>query len=301
MSNLIIIFSALIGIIIGDAIYSTIVKYRLKQWESHIERDIDGIQQGRQEFTVGNGEIALLMLHGFGDSPSVYKKIAPALAKKGFTCKAMRLPGFAEPMNKYAKTNMDLWLEALDREINQLKQNHKHVWIIAHSLGGAITIKYLLENPKAVDGVILLAPLIKVFNQCGSLFPTRMLYEIGIRCLFITKIFENYIPIDVNNPEEKKKYKIFCDRFIPRNIYNELFKLIDSFKGKEDKFNVPMLMILSQKDKIIESNASKQFFQKSSSTHKRLIVLENSGHVIPLDYEWKEAVSAILTFINGAY
>ncbi|MFH1861138.1 MAG: alpha/beta fold hydrolase [bacterium] len=310
------------GVIGGDAAYNAIVKHRLNQWESHVSRDANGIRQGCQEFTTGNGDIALLMVHGFGDSPALYTRFAPALAEMGFTCKAMRLPGFAEPMTEYAKTSLNLWLEALDKEVNQLGQQHSKVWIVAHSLGGAIAIRYLMEDTikqsssanckqtlNGVDGVILLAPFLGVSSRRSPLFPARTWHKIGNRCLFITKIFENYLPIDAHDPDAKKSHEAYCDRFIPRNIYSELFKLLDSLKEKSGEFNLPMLMMLSIDDEVIEPKSAEQFYQESSSTargatsargapsRKRLIVLENSGHVIPLDYEWKEAVSAISAFI----
>ena len=314
------------GVIGGDAAYSTIIKHRLKQWESHVNRDTNGVRQGCQEFTTGNGDIALLMIHGFGDSPALYARFAPALAEMGFACKAMKLPGFAEPIHEYAQTSLNLWLEAVDQEVNQLRQQHSKVWIVAHSLGGAIAIRYLLENAmvsnsdtpltskqspsvaceqtlKGVDGVILLAPLLGISNQRSPLLPARTWHEMGSRCLFITNIFENYLPIDAHDPEARKSHTAYCDRFIPRKVYDELFKLMDSLKENRanisgnSKFKLPMLMMLSINDEVIELKAAKQFYQESSSTHKRLIILKNSGHVIPLDYEWKEAVSAISAFI----
>lgn len=288
----------LVGIIIcGDFIYANIIKYRLKKWEENVKRDVDGVRQGCEEFTEGDGDIALLMVHGFGDSPTVYTKFAPALAKMGFICKVMRLPGFAEPMQKYSKTSLNLWLEKLGQEVDLLKQKYSKVWIIAHSLGGAITIRYLLENSQKVDGVILLAPLIKVSNQSVPFFSARVFFEIINHCLFITKIFENYIPLDIHNIEERKKYNISIDHFIPRNIYNGLFKLIDSFKGRWSEIKLPVLVILSGNDKVIDTKTAEHFYQEISSTDKQLIILKNSGHVIPLDYEWEEVVSAISTFI----
>lgn len=318
------------GVIGGDAAYNTIINHRLKQWEDHVKRDTNGVRQGCQGFTTGNGDIALLMIHGFGDSPAVYTRFAPALAEMGFTCKVMRLPGFAEPMQEYAKTSLNLWLKALEQEIHQIRQQHSNVWIVAHSLGGAIAIRYLLENTitsdsntppiskqspfadcgqtlNGVNGVILLAPLLGISNQRSPLLPARTWQKIGNHCLFITKIFENYLPIDAHDPEVRESHAAYCDRFIPRRVYNELSKLLDSLEENRNsipvtgKFNIPMLMILSINDEVIDIKAAKRFYQESSSTRKHLVVLKNSGHVIPLDYEWKEVVYTIWAFIHNSY
>lgn len=288
----------IVGMIGGDFIYATVIKHRLNKWEKNIPRDVDGVRQGCQEFTKGDGDIALLMIHGFGDSPAVYTNLAPALASMGFTCKTMRLHGFAEPMSKYSKTNLNLWIEALDNQIHQLHQSHSKIWIIAHSLGGAITIRYLLDHPQSVDGVILLAPLLEVSNDNSPLLPARTWHKFGTHCLFITTILENYLPVDIHDPKVREKHQVFCDRFIPRVVYNELFKLLDSINGKANEFNLPLLMMLSSDDKVINPKTAERFYEEAASTSKHIIFLKNSGHVIPLDYQWKDAVSDISEFIE---
>ncbi|MDO9399623.1 MAG: alpha/beta fold hydrolase [bacterium] len=287
------IFLIVIIIICGDFIYSRIVKYRLKKWEKNIKRDSDDIREGCKEFSVGNGDIGLLLIHGFGDSPAVYRNFALALSETNFTCKIMRLPGFALPMTAYSKTNSKQWVEKLEQEIYQLKQKHKCVWIIAHSLGGATTIKYLLNNSQKVDGVILIAPLLKVSSRQSFFIPARILYQIANYCLFFTKIFENYLPLDLYDPTIKHQF----DRFIPKIIYKELFNLLDNVKGKAKKINIPFLMILSKNDLIVDGKEAEHFYNQVSSPYKNILILKNSGHMIPLDYEWKNVVSTISTFI----
>ena len=67
-------------VILGDLLYSLIAKARYRRWEAGIGRDADGVRLGCREFTLGDGEDAVLLVHGFGDSPSVFQRMAPALA-----------------------------------------------------------------------------------------------------------------------------------------------------------------------------------------------------------------------------
>ncbi len=283
-------------IISGDITYSVITNYRFKKWEKGIERDADGIRKGCREFSIGSGDTAVLLVHGFGDAPSIYHKFAPALSEMGFTCRAMRLPGFASPIAKYSKTSMKQWLQALEQEIQILRQTHKHVWIVAHSLGGAISIRYLLDNPQKADGLILLSPLIKVSNQRSPLLSAHAWHKIGKYSLFFTRVLENYFPVDVHEPAAKNQ--VLCDRFIPRVVYNEMFQLLDSIYNRARELNLPLLMVLSQDDVVVDSQDAEHFYQQISSPYKNIIFLENSGHTIPIDYEWKYVVSIVSSFIQ---
>ncbi|MCH8922653.1 MAG: hypothetical protein IIA67_05840, partial [Planctomycetes bacterium] len=56
----------------GDFLHSRVVRFRLARWERRIERDEDGVRLGCADFTLGSGETALLLVHGFGDSPAVF-------------------------------------------------------------------------------------------------------------------------------------------------------------------------------------------------------------------------------------
>src|SRR5579871_5198861 len=74
-----------------DFSYSLLVQFQYARWEAGIVRDPDGVRRGCREFTVGRGDTALLLIHGFSDSPAVFRRMAPDLAARGFACRAMRL------------------------------------------------------------------------------------------------------------------------------------------------------------------------------------------------------------------
>ncbi len=76
--------------------YSRVVDRRAAAWEKTVERNPDGIRLDSLDYQVGEDDPVLLMIHGFGDSPVVFTEMSVELARRGFTCKAIRLPGFAE-------------------------------------------------------------------------------------------------------------------------------------------------------------------------------------------------------------
>ena len=146
----------------GDLAYSLIVRFLYGRWESGIERDAEGVRLGCREFTLGDGADAVLLIHGFGDSPAVYQLMAPALAAKRFTCHGLRLPFYGLPMSRYRQTSADQWREAARSAISDLRSRHRRVYILAHSLGAAVAVEAVAEPAFQVDGMVLLAPLFDV-------------------------------------------------------------------------------------------------------------------------------------------
>lgn len=280
--------------IAGDFTYSRIVLHRYEAWERTIERDADGVRIGCRDFTVGNGDTALLLIHGYSDSPAIFGKMAARLAEMGFTCRAMLRPGCARPLDQYEEATREEWLAAVEQEIAALYETHSEVWIVAHSLGGAITIDYLLDDPHAVDGIVLLAPLIEVSSKRSPVLSAETWYKIGKKMVLFTDIVENPFEVDAD-AEEARAYDMYS-RYFPRRLYDEIFAITDNIAGRAGELIVPMLMVLSGDDDIIDSEAARDYYEASSCERKRLVWLEEARHLIPIDTGWEDVANEIAAF-----
>ena len=283
--------------VLGDWIYSCVVAHRIMNWEASVERDDEGVEEGCREYTIGSDETAVLLIHGINDSPACYRRMAPVLAEEGFTCRVMRLPGFAEPIERYAQATKEQWLAAVKGEVQSLRQDHGRVTIVAHSLGGAVTIAYLLEEPVAVDAVVLLAPAIKVSDRRSPLLSTRAWHEIGRRLLWFTTITSSPFPNDCRDASERE----YPGRsvFVPTAVADQTFELLDNNHGRAAEFRTPLIMVLAKDDQVVDWEAAEQFYREASSEDKAIRFMEKSGHVIPLDYGWEDLTSEIAEFLRN--
>jgi esterase/lipase len=279
----------------GDFIYSRIVAAQLRKWEATVQRDQNGVRIGCDAFAIGSGDTALLLIHGINDSPKLYEQMAPVLAEKGFRVRAMRLPGFAEPVEQYAKSNRKQWVESVEQEVEALRrEGSEQVCIIAHSLGGAIAIAYLLKHPEAVDRVVLLAPAVAVSNRRSILLPVRTWHELGRRTLAFTRITKSPYAVDAHD-SEARKYP-WMTPFVPLSIVDETFTLLDENQDQAGQIRVPLMMVLSKDDQVVDWLAAEEFFEQSASNEKRLRFMDDAGHTIPFDRGWQELTEEIAEF-----
>jgi pimeloyl-ACP methyl ester carboxylesterase len=99
-------------------------------------------------YRIGNGSVALLFIHGFADTPCVWRRITRRLAEgERFTCRAMRLPGSAEPAAFARCQSLALWRTQVADELVRLREAHDAVWVVGHSLGGALALDAALRLP----------------------------------------------------------------------------------------------------------------------------------------------------------
>ncbi|MBM84261.1 MAG: hypothetical protein CMJ78_27210 [Planctomycetaceae bacterium] len=285
-------------IVIGDFIYSQYVLYRWRQWEAGIVRDEDGIREGCRPFYVGprSSNTAILMVHGFSDSPPIFRTMAERLAKSGFRCRVMRVPGFSTHLTIHAKLTTAEWRSAIDREVRTLRKRHQRVVIIGHSLGGALTIRHILEHPESADAVVLLAPLLAVSDERAPVLSSRSWYEAAGFALNFTTVIQNTYPIDGYSDEARDF--AYREVFVPRRIYDNLFEILDSVEGRAGEIQTPLLMAVSNQDHVINWKVDEEFFEDLRSKPKKLIWQNEAGHAIPLDTGWRELTDEIVEFIG---
>ena len=282
--------------LIGDFAYSRITLAQLDRYEQSLSWDANGLRRGEGEFEMGAGHTALLLVHGINFSPIAFRNFGPELAKHGFKCRAMRLPGFAGRVRDYADFKYPEWIIAIDREVQTLAAEHDRVVVVAHSLGAAVVLRYLLERQPKIAGVVLIAPAIEVSNARSPVFSTRFWHEFSNRTLWFTSIVLSPFDYDVHDPEVIRT--IPQKQFTPRAIVDQTFALIDQNRGQASQMDVPLLMILSPSDQVIDTPAAEAYFNDWGTEKKTLLLQTRAGHLIPLDYGWQDAVSAIVQFVD---
>jgi carboxylesterase len=280
-----------------DFLYSLVVRSRLAAWEDGLVRGPDGVVAGCEPFEMGEGKTALLLVHGFSDSPALFNKMAPALAEQGFYCRAIRLPGWAEPMDRLGGVKREDWLKAVELGVTDLRDaSYDHVVVLAHSLGAACALELAARARIRADALVILAPMLKVSDRRSPVLSSRTWHEVGKWILPFTRSLESSFPVDQHDPEGRDDNH--RDRFIPRSVYDELFALIDSLAGRAGEIHLPVLMVLSEEDQVIDYAYAEDYFNQLDTDDKKLVTLKNSGHVIPLDYEWEMVVGLTVDFVK---
>lgn len=251
-----------------------------------------------QAYSLGNGEVAILLIHGINDTPFTYRKLAPRLAEQ-YTIRAMRMPGFGEPLDVCTRKSSEDWISAVKEEALELRKSHEQVFVVAHSLGGAVTIQTILREGdsqnKLFDGVVLLAPAIEVSDRRSPLLPTRTWHRISSGLLF-TRMTYNPFGNDCQDPQEKESPNRVP--FTPRAMIDETFKLIDANRGRGSEIKLPTLVILSSKDQVNDAQASVDWLATVSSEEKSVYWNNRSGHALQYDLGWQDVAKEIIIFVE---
>lgn len=282
--------------LIGDTIYAAYVACASDSWEASAKREASGVLAGCEGYELDpSGEkdrdTAIVLVHGLGASPRHYDLVAPALAELGYRVRVVRLPGFAEPLERYRASKAADWTGAVAAALDELRGESARVGVVGHSLGGATTLRVLLDNPEAADFAVLLAPAIAPCDTRSPLLSARSWREVSKRTLVFTRVFASAFPMDCRDRSREKHPG--RTPFTPTSVVDELFGVMDANAPQAKRLRLPLTMMVSRDDLVVDTPAAVEYFERVESTDKELVVLERSGHELPLDVEWRAVVEAI--------
>ncbi|MDD4173054.1 MAG: alpha/beta hydrolase [Kiritimatiellia bacterium] len=272
------------------------VGLRRRAWEKLARREPNGLLPDAAAYRIGNGPVALLFIHGFADTPCIWRRMTRRLAEgERFTCRAMRLPGSAETAAHARCQSLALWRTQVADELVRLRETHEAVWIVGHSLGGALALDAALRLPDLVDGVAVFAPLIDVARARCPLLPPRVWFALARVALCLSPTFES--PFAAQGvAEDDPSFTFARDRFIPFCVYRALFRLISEIRPRAASLACPLFALTASHDSVVDTAAAQRWLAACPGP-KSVRDLPEASHVIPLCAEWEALADEMAAFI----
>lgn len=291
----VVLVGGILAVRLADYFHARIIEHRYRQWNASISRDAHQVRMDFQPIEKGEGDVAILFVPGFASPPALYRHFVSHFADLGFACRAMRLPGFGETVEQAAEVTRADWIEAVRREAAGLREDRDRVWIVAHSLGAAITLRALHDDPELADGLVLLAPLLRVSAARSPVLKPDDWFAFGERLLTHTRMTESFFPLDAH--DERLRAADERDLFTPVSIHKELFKLLDELSGRSSVPDIPVMLVLSERDQIIDGQAALEWFEALDPPTKQLVTVDPAGHLLPLDTGWEDVMRSVEAFL----
>lgn len=250
--------------------------------------EIDGLQvHYRDEGTVENDSVPLVLIHGTGASLHTWDKWAETL-KNDFRLIRLDLPAYGltgpNAANEYT---MDYYVSFLNRFLQKLGI-HK-CYIAGNSLGGALAWQYTLKYPNSVNKLILIdaagypmksksAPI--AFRIARMPLLKNILKYITPRSMAESSVKNVYVDDSKVTPELTDRYWELTLREGNRAAFvarlNQNTTMDDRWKNMQT-ITVPVLIEWGQYDELIPVEIANRFHQ--DLPNDTLIVYSKAGHV----------------------
>ena len=265
-----------------------------RAWRKSHAPGADGVVPGAHSLALDGDARAVLLLHGFGDTPQSVAKLAAVLRRRGFTVRAPLLPGHGRSLEVFRRSRASEWLAATARARDEIADSHAQLFIVGVSMGGALAAwlaqdtalaRTAGESPptetsvsrKAPDAVVLLAPYLDLPSSgrfWARIWPIWSLWRPWVAGDAAASIR------DPHAREESLGYGSSTPR-----VLCELCRVVEVGGAATPLLRAPTLAIFSTGDYRIPEKAARLAFDRIGATVKEVLWVERSGHVITVDHD----------------
>jgi carboxylesterase len=261
-----------------------------RNFERAHPRNADGYIIGAEPFfREGTRGGAVLVLHGYNDSPQSMQSMAAALHAAGWTVRVPALPGHGRTLQEFAASRAADWERAAHMELAELQRTHRDVAVCGMSMGGALAFTLAADAP-TVRAVIGLAPYLHLSKPMSFLLLFSPLAELGARYL------ESGGGRSVHDPEAARA--IIAYRMAPPRLLYELTIVTRRAFAALARVRQPVLVLQSREDNRIPVASAERAFERVASTDKRIDWLTGTGHVITVDYGHREVERRVVEWLD---
>ncbi|HEX2093453.1 MAG TPA: alpha/beta hydrolase [Longimicrobiaceae bacterium] len=225
----------------------------------------DGTPLHRAAWEVEAPRAALLLSHGIGEHSGRYAALARDLAGHRISVYALdhrgngRSPGRRGHVRRFREFTDDL--EAFRRSVAGSLPPGLPVFLLGHSLGGLIALRYLQAYPEApLAGAILSSPALGIAVEAPA-WKTRLagvLSRVLPALPFANEIDPAHLTHDREIVDTYRDDPLVHPRITPR-LYTEMLTAIRLALAEGERIRVPLLFLIPDADRVVRPAAAQAF------------------------------------------
>ncbi|QTT87200.1 alpha/beta hydrolase [Pseudomonas chlororaphis] len=262
--------------------------------------------EGDAGFVLGNGEVAVLLIHGLTGTPTELRRVAAGLAKAGCTVYVPTLAGHCGNNADLQATGWQDWYEGVRRTFVGIRQRHRQVFVGGLSMGAVMSMYLASEHPGQVSGLLMYSTTLKYdgwsINKLAFLTPLLMKIPFGVHICS----FEEKPPYGIKN----ERLRAVVERQMKAGesssaglltmegvTVRELHRMNAVVKKRMPSITTPALVLHSIEDDIT-SRWNADYVERKLGGPVVKVLLDNCYHMITVDLQYRRVVELSADFIE---
>ncbi len=233
----------------------------------------------------------VVLAHGYMAAPLEVRALAEYLYQQGFAVYAVRLRGHGTSPEDLAQVSWKDWYESLNRGYAIIKTLTDSVFLGGFSTGGCLALVAAAQKGRHVSGVFSICAPLKLQNYSVRLAPTLVTLNALLKRIGRSREGWDYVE---NDPENKHINYIRN----PLTGVSELINVMDVMDERLPEVRVPALVVQGSKDPTVNPVSAQLIFEKISSAHKELTLLERTRHGIINGLGREEVFERVYQFLR---
>jgi alpha-beta hydrolase superfamily lysophospholipase len=228
---------------------------------------------------------AIAIVHGLGEHSGRYEATADRLAGYGFSTFALDLRGHGLSEGRRGHVNrFETYLQDVDRfrrELYGLVDVGTPLFLLGHSMGGLIALRYLEEFDTPMRGAVIVSPWLATAAPAPhwKITLARALNRLLPAMPFNSGVDPGHLSHDPAVVHAYRDDPLVHSRITPR-LFCEASSAMGMTLRRSDRIKVPLLFLLAGDDRIVSTDKSQAFARALSARSVNIRVYENCFHEV---------------------
>jgi carboxylesterase len=239
---------------------------------------------GAEAFSLGDGPVGALLVHGFTGSPQGLRGLGEYLAEHGIAVTGPRLPGHGTSWEDLSSRTSAEWSQTVEDSFHKLQAEKEEIFLVGLSFGAALALELAARYPDRISGIVTISGFIITKD------PRRFLSPL------IRRVIKTLPPIagDIADPASTE---ISYER-LPVLQADEVIRFGKRARTALPSVTAPILIMHSKNDHTVHPSNANLIHDSVSSSTKEIVWFDRSYHVLPLDFDREEVFDRTYNFIK---
>jgi lysophospholipase len=256
-----------------------------------------------RSWEASHARAALLIVHGLADHSGRYEEVGCRFAAYGFSTFALDLRGHGLSEGRRGHVDrFDCLLQDVDRfrrEVMGLVDVSTPLFLLGHSMGGLVALRYEEEYETTFRGVIVVSPWLATAVDVPR---WKVTLANAVARLLPAVPFRAHIDADAlsRDPDVVRAYRddpLVHDTITPR-LFVESSAAMGLALQRSERISTPLLFVLAGEDRIVDTQRSLAFARSVTARDVNIRVYPESRHEVLNEPDRTEALSEIANWIE---
>jgi acylglycerol lipase len=249
----------------------------------------------------GAPRAVVVIAHGASEHSARYAHVAERLVLSGYAVYALDHRGHGRSEGKRSQVDrLDHVVSDLRAFVDLVAARHPglHLYLLGHSMGGAISIAYAARHQETLAGLLLSAPVADP-DAAGAV--TRGLSRILSAVAPDLGVYEVDASLVSRDPEVVRDYEqdpLVYDGKLPARTVAELTSAVQRFPDQMPGLRLPLLVMHGGADELVPPSGSLMVHERAGSDDKTLRIWDGLYHEILNEPEQDQVIDLIVSWLD---
>lgn len=268
-------------------------------------KSVDGVRLFWQSWLPGKSRAILLFVHGLGEHSGRYRNPVEYFTPLGYGCYAFDYRAHGKSAGtKVHVGRFDEFLWDLDAALRMVRAQHPDLPVIpvGHSHGGLILLRYALENPSTLPGLVVSSPLLGVHPVAAPSSLLKAAAQVLSRVLPRLRLASNVDPHSISrDPDVVEAY--VNDPLVSRRVsvrwFTSFLDALDRVHAGAATLRVPALVMVSGEDRLADPEATRRFVVRAPADRVKFVFWEGLYHEMFNEPEKDQVFRKMRAWLEG--